>query len=251
MFEDALSAAVLADPDRWQASPETLRAFEERCGWAYPFAAASRMRRKYSVSELKHKYMEDEEGVLLFAEARPASGKASSGAERGTAVHKVMELLDLTLPADAESAGAFLRRLAETGKITEETAALVHPHYVSDILADGIVGRMRAAAERDELEREARFTVSLPAQAAEPEAPEDETIIIQGVIDACFLEDGAWILLDYKTDRVPADGGEQVLIGRYRAQLSYYAQALEQITGIPGREKIIWSCALKKCIMLA
>ena len=262
VLEDALSAAALADPALWPVSSERMQAFEEGCGWGYPYEAAVNLRRKYSVSELKHKFMEDEESLMLFAEPdaymtevsseqhKYRVAKTSAGAERGTAVHKAMELLDLSLPSDRESAEGFLRRLTEEGKITEETASLVSPHYISDILADPIMVRMRGADTRGELKREARFTVRLPAKAAEPEAPEDETIIIQGVIDACFLEDGEWILLDYKTDRVPQEGGEQMLIGRYRAQLEYYAQALEQITERPVREKIIWSCALRKCIML-
>ena len=255
-FADAVSLARLTDPKRYTLTDEKKRELDERYAWVYPHETAVNLRRKYSVSELKHRFMEDEDAAQMFAGGEGAAAvsgagvgtKASGGAERGTAVHKIMELLDLTLPADAHSAGRFIRRLVKEGRITEATAALVHPHFVTDILSDPVSGRMRAAEERGGLKREARFTVQLPASCADADAPGDETIIIQGVIDACFLENGVWVLLDYKTDRVPDEGGEEVLLARYRAQLDYYARALEQITGIPVREKLIWSCALRKCI---
>ena len=59
---------------------------------------------------------------------------------------------------------------------------------------------------------------------------------MQGSIDCCFIEDGAWVLLDYKTDR--ADDPE-ALRQRYRPQLAVYALALARITGIPVRQKLL------------
>ena len=56
--------------------------------------------------------------------------------------------------------------------------------------------------------------------------------MIQGVIDLCFLEDGQWVLADYKTD--DADG--ETLLRRYALQLRWYARALADITGIPVKE---------------
>lgn len=60
--------------------------------------------------------------------------------------------------------------------------------------------------------------------------------LVQGVIDCCFIEDGAWVLLDYKTD-----GGEAAeAIARHRPQVELYAQALSQITGLPVRERALY-----------
>ena len=66
-------------------------------------------------------------------------------------------------------------------------------------------------------------------------------MLIQGIIDAFFEEDGYMVLMDYKTDAV-SDG--QVLIDRYSKQLELYAEAIERITGKKVREKIIYSFAL-------
>ena len=62
-----------------------------------------------------------------------------------------------------------------------------------------------------------------------------EELLVQGTVDCCFIEDGQWVLMDYKTDRGDADA----LRERYQPQLSVYALALERITGIPVREKLL------------
>ena len=59
--------------------------------------------------------------------------------------------------------------------------------------------------------------------------------LVQGVIDLCFLENGAWVLVDYKTDADAAGA-----IERHRPQLELYAQALAGITGRPVRERVLY-----------
>lgn len=72
---------------------------------------------------------------------------------------------------------------------------------------------------------------------------EDETMLVQGIIDVCFEEDGELVVLDYKTDKI---WSEQKLLDKYQSQLEYYARALEQITGKKVREKIIYSFTMQK-----
>ena len=76
-----------------------------------------------------------------------------------------------------------------------------------------------------------------------------ETVLVQGIIDAYFVEDGEIVLVDYKTDRVRR-GQEQKLIDLYHVQLEDYAQALERMTGKKVKEKIIYSFTLQKEIVL-
>ena len=75
----------------------------------------------------------------------------------------------------------------------------------------------------------------------------DETVLIQGVIDVFFYEDGELVIADYKTDRVE---NADELIKRYRTQLDYYQRALEQITGVHVKERLIYSFALAREISL-
>ena len=75
----------------------------------------------------------------------------------------------------------------------------------------------------------------------------DETIVVQGIIDAYFEEDGGIVLLDYKTDSVK-DASE--LVKRYHVQLDKYADVLEQLTGMKVKEKVIYSFCLDTTVNL-
>ena len=72
-------------------------------------------------------------------------------------------------------------------------------------------------------------------------------MLIQGVIDVYFEEDGELVVADYKTDRV--ENGRE-LSEKYRKQLEYYARALQQLTGKKVKEKIIYSFRLHEEIVL-
>ena len=72
-------------------------------------------------------------------------------------------------------------------------------------------------------------------------------VLIQGIIDAYFEEDGEIVVLDYKTDRVQT---EAELKDRYQEQLRLYTRALEQITQKKVKEQIIYSFTLGKEIHL-
>ena len=67
--------------------------------------------------------------------------------------------------------------------------------------------------------------------------------LLQGVIDCAFQEDDGWVLVDYKTDRI-AD--EAAFLQRYEGQIGWYARALETITGMPVKEKYLYSLSLGK-----
>ena len=55
------------------------------------------------------------------------------------------------------------------------------------------------------------------------------------------------MVADNKTDAVTQ---AEELVNRYRVQLDYYARALEQLTRKRVKEKIIYSFALQKEILL-
>ena len=64
--------------------------------------------------------------------------------------------------------------------------------------------------------------------------------MVQGIVDAAFLEDGQWILVDYKTDR---DTRQEVFVPRHEKQMNWYRTAVERLTGIPVKE--MWLFALR------
>src|SRR5262249_51525692 len=50
--------------------------------------------------------------------------------------------------------------------------------------------------------------------------------LLEGVLDLAFLEDGSWVVLDFKTDAEDLQGQST-----YRRQLRWYIHAMEKLMG--------------------
>ena len=134
--------------------------------------------------------------------------------------------------------------MTRSGRLTEKESALISPRRIEGLLASPLGRRMAAAAARGDLHRESQFMAQIPASLIRPGISSGRSVIIQGVVDAWFAEDGKICLLDYKTDYVTEDNCRQILTERYAVQLDYYSYALEKITGLPAAEKILYSLRL-------
>ena len=113
-----------------------------------------------------------------------------------------------------------------------------------------VTGRLKKAEEEGVLYREQPFVMGEPACRLYEGTKSEEIILIQGIIDVYFEEDGELVLLDYKTDHLPAETGEEELKRRYAEQLRLYGLALERATGKKLKEVLIYSFYLKKYISL-
>ena len=85
--------------------------------------------------------------------------------------------------------------------------------------------------------------LKIGADQLKPGLPSTEIVLIQGVIDVFFYENEEIVLADYKTDKVST---KEELIARYKNQLDYYQQALEQITGKRVKERYLYSFSLQE-----
>ena len=242
---------------------------DEQLSWQYAYPQAVRTAAKFSVSEVKRRYQElhsdelqDEADLSVPAAAviPPAPGEddafaalppwlageeaAVSGAQRGTALHKALQYIT---PA-ADQTTATLRReidaFVRQGLLSREEAKLVYVPVLAAFCQSDIGRRM---AESPELHREYPFTVLLAGGDPLPEAETGEQILIQGVIDCLFREDDAWILVDYKSDRLET---ADAFRSRYAVQLALYKRAVEQITHRPVEETYIYSLHLQQEIRL-
>lgn len=242
---------------------------DEQLSWQYAYPQAVRTAAKFSVSEVKRRYQElhsdelqDEADLSVPAAAviPTAPGEddafaalppwlageeaAVSGAQRGTALHKALQYIT---PA-ADQTTATLRReidaFVRQGLLSREEAKLVYVPVLVAFCQSDIGRRM---AESPELHREYPFTVLLAGGDPLPETETDEQILIQGVIDCLFREDDAWILVDYKSDRLET---ADAFRSRYAVQLALYKRAVEQITHRPVEETYIYSLHLQQEIRL-
>lgn len=238
----------------------------EQFRYHYPYDGSRMQKLKFTVSELKKRMhvMEtlqdgamqaDEYGELLYKEPeivplvpRFLKGQEElSGASRGTAYHRLMELLDFRKEYTENVLEEEIEELRNSGKLSDEMAACIKTADVLQFLGCEAGKRMRACARNGKLRREQPFVVGVDAREIYPEEPEGEEILVQGIIDVYFEEADGLTVLDYKTDSVSS---EKELAEKYRVQLEYYARALERTTGKRVKEKIIYSFALKKEIVL-
>ena len=169
------------------------------------------------------------------------------GAERGTAYHAVLERLDYEKTNSVKEVQGQIRELCLQGKISEAVKSSVRPKDIYDFASGSLGQRMKKAAAGGLLKREQPFVIAVPASSVKEDYRSEEEILVQGIIDACFEEEGDLVLVDYKTDRIPS-GDPRELTDRYKIQLLYYQEALELMTGKKVKEKYIYSFYLKKAI---
>ena len=235
----------------------------ERFQFEYPYECLSRLYTKTSVSELKKAAMKEIEEVPVLFETDDRSitylpkylraDNESTGVNTGSAYHKVLELLDYEkyLSIDEtewlESVSQDIALFKEKGLLSKEYQELVNPKRIVVFLKSHCAKRMGEAAKAGKLFKERPFVMQIPANRLGEEFPKEEGVLIQGIIDVYFKENDGIVVLDYKTDRVK---NSEELVKRYKTQLDYYADALEKLTGMNVKEKIIYSFALEQELLL-
>ena len=195
----------------------------------------------------------EEPEIVPYIPSFISSTEEMSGTDRGSAYHKVMELLDFAKLGECQEPDVDkqlneqLEQFVEEGRLTVQWRESIDNRKIRTFLKSSLAKRMGRAAQLGRLRREQPFVLGLPASRLGGQFPESEQVLIQGIIDVFFEEDGRIIVADYKTDRVKAP---EELITRYQVQLDYYAQALTRLTGKEVTEKIIYSFALGREIVL-
>ncbi|MDO5410692.1 MAG: helicase-exonuclease AddAB subunit AddA [Lachnospiraceae bacterium] len=225
----------------------------------YEYEESTKIQSKFSVSELKRASaaaraeLEEEKSLLLQeliqvpAFMKEENGAALSGTDRGTAYHRVLELLAPGQTWHTDVIKQEIEAFVAAGKIKPEAANQVNVWKLYEFYQSDLGKRVQKAWKEGKLYREQQFILSTPAYQVDEKWSSDEPVLIQGVIDACFEEDGKIILLDYKTDsRVT----EEELCSRYRRQFELYRTALEQISGKKVEEMYLWSFAFGKALSM-
>ena len=136
-----------------------------------------------------------------------------------------------------------LTRMVTEEFLTAEEAAVVDAEKIA-AFANSPLGRRIAASPQ--LRREQPFNILLEVNGS--------MAAVQGIIDCCFEEDGAWVLLDYKTTRVESAAElarrAPQLRKTYAAQMVIYRRALEAATGMPVRETYLYLTNLGETIRM-
>ena len=139
-----------------------------------------------------------------------------------------------------------------SGRLSEEEFKYIDRKVVLTLCLSRTGEIMREAALRGRLFRERHFMVGRPAYELTAGSSSNEMQLLQGIIDAYIENEDSIVLIDYKTDKIRGkrEEGAQELKRKYEVQLELYAKALEQLTGKPVTEMIIYSTELSESISL-
>ncbi len=243
-------------PAEAETGPETEISPEEiarRLSFVYPYAGAETLPSKLTATELKGGSIRREaaeEAEKLPHPSMPGvrtpnflRQRGLTPAEAGTAQHLAMQFCDYEKCLTVEGAAEEIRLLREKGVLTAQQAEAVHPEKITAFFRSSLGARVMAAEKRY---RELKFSLLVPASRFLP-AGGDEQVLLQGVVDCCFVEDGKLTVLDFKTDRVrPETLAERAR--SYAGQLDAYAYALERMTGLPVGERYVYFFHLDEAV---
>lgn len=191
--------------------------------YKYPFEIQN-VPAKLSVTRLKQESMDK----TLFKPQ--TNGDSTDALLRGNAVHFALRYLKL----NGKTAKEQIDDMIKEGSLSQKEADTINISWIENFLESDLVQRIEKS---EYVLRETPFSLNISAKEAGYEG--DADILVQGIIDLCFLENGEWVLVDYKTDRIdPSD--VYATAKRYEVQLNLYERALKELTGKNVKQKMLY-----------
>ena len=252
--------------------------------YEYPYRKETQENAKMSVSEIKkisYEMQEENEGIAAEEFIKSLDGVRDTenkhivpefiekrtnmeGAAKGTAYHTVFEMFDFDIEPTEENIEKMLDDIQNKGRLSKEERACIKIKDIINFAYSKLGQRMKKAYYNGSLFREAQFVMGIYESDVEeykrvaaevgtnkvflqPNLSEKkgDIILIQGIIDAYFIENGNVVIADYKTDRI---NEMMELKEHYYVQLELYKHAVEQLTGLPVSEKLLYSVSRAETI---
>ncbi len=212
--------------------------------YRYPYAEQTAFPAKLTATQLKGRAIDEEisENTTLpprlrnLCKPKFLAGKtALTGTERGTALHLVMQDLDFFCEPNEQSVREQIEAMRAQRKLTDEQANAVDVRAIVRFLRSDLAARIRKSKQ---VEREYRFSLLRPVRDFSS-LDADDSVLLQGVVDCFFEEDGELVVVDFKTDHVlRAQLDERA--EHYRPQLEAYSMALTRVMGKKVKEKVLY-----------
>ena len=230
-----------SDIKKAESDKALMAIIEKRLSYEYPYAALSGVVAKQAASELH------EQGIkrAFFAASRPAfmNQDGLTPAQKGTAIHKFMQFSDYEKAR--QDVAAERDRLVAMGFLSALEGDAVDVAKINTFFASPLARRIFNAQK---LLREQKFAIRIPVCELYPDLPENttgETVVVQGIADCAFVEQGELVILDYKTDRGVT---QELLAERYAPQLAIYRRALAESLEIKVKQTLLYSFELGKAV---
>ena len=233
LLDGETKALPKQETEEAEIDPAVVERIRKNLSYRYPHTAETKVPVKLSVTEITHPSADISLSAPKFAEA-----PGFTPAQKGTIFHRCMQFADFSL--GQKDPMAELLRLQAAGYLTEEERETVEPVLWQAFFESPLLTRILNSPR---VLREYSFFDSIPAKDAGYES--SENILIQGIADCVFEEDGAGVIVDFKTDRVSS---QKTLVQRYKMQLRLYKKALAPLFPKGIKECVIYSVALKRAI---
>ncbi|MCI8628494.1 MAG: helicase-exonuclease AddAB subunit AddA [Firmicutes bacterium] len=226
--------------------------------WKYPYEYATKLQTKISISEIKRKWQQ--QTTLLEGEQQwdiemkipkfERDERKLTASEIGTALHTFMECCDLRKQYTKQDIEYEMVLLKERKVLSEKEIKALNVSEIINFFNSDLAQRIRNA---ETVEKEKCFAMLVKAKEIFPEKEYQfvqDSVMINGIIDCFFEEDGDIVLVDYKNDRLWGKKTVDTLKKQYEMQMKFYKMALERATAKTVKEVYLYSFALGKAILI-
>ncbi|MBQ1186695.1 MAG: PD-(D/E)XK nuclease family protein, partial [Clostridia bacterium] len=225
------------------ADDESVQKLKEIYSFVYPYEELLSLQAKASVTDIVHKA--DEKTYRFTTRPSFMQSKGLSSAERGTAMHKVMQMVDYARCRDAldEELLSLYENLVLSQAEYEALDKDLFEKFFHSKLCDRVINAQT-------VKREMRFITEFRAGELTEGLSDmcaNEPIVVQGAVDLLFVENNEIVIVDFKSDR---NKNECELVEAYEKQLKIYAKACSKLMNLPVKEMLIYSYSLGKEIKI-
>lgn len=251
--------SVLENIDINTPDTEYYDVIKDKLDFSYPYEACITKPASISVTEIKKIQNTHEENDLteqifnnkivlkkpLFMQESENKDKIT-GAEKGTIVHLVMELLDFNKINSVDEIQEQINSFVKKDIMTQKQASVINIYKVYKFFKSSLGQRM---LKSEFVKREQTIYAQIKMKDVyiyedlikedNTEKYNDESLMLRGIIDAYFEEDEKIVIVDYKTDFVNEENKEEV-INRYKKQLDLYSNVVKSLTGKEVKEKYVY-----------
>jgi len=212
-----------------------------------PYEGVSLLPSKLSISEIKRLYditpdstLADDPAPTFELPAFLKSKGTPTPMQIGSALHVVAEHIDYSIHTTHDAIEELIRELTANSLLTTEDAELIDKSKIIALANSPLAQRIRNSPK---IYRETPFILALPAAELYPDNPraQSETVLVHGIIDCFFEEDGEIVLVDYKSDVHPS---------RHATQMRIYKKAIANATAKNVKEVLVYSFALGRAVEL-
>lgn len=189
---------------------------------------------KVSVTAIAHQQIDRIDQMALKFYTSPQQKGPLSATELGTQIHKLIQLLRLDGVDSHQALLAQVEKLKHQQMIHPELDRLFDLKMIQAFFDSDLGRRLRRS---DEVYRERAFVLKAATDGM-PGPSLSEDVMVQGIIDCYFIEEGEAVLIDFKSDHV-TEATFAHAVPKYTVQLDYYARAIERLSGRRVKERYI------------